>query len=354
MNRQSSLKRQRRAFTIIELLAAMLAATVLLAGLAASVSIATSLLDLQADEAVSDIDDELRNRIAMDLRHSTVLTDVSSSSVSLERVEPMSGLAEQITYTVSSSGLSRSTSQGATEVLDSRQPVLSIVADNYSVPSVALPKRVRWRATSTAVTDGSTSLTVGRPPGCVSGDLVLLCIAGKFGDSSINLPSGWNTIGDVKRSTLGQIVCYQYFSPANTSSVVITTPSSIPFSAIMLSISDAHPYNPVSFTSTESRFAWSILGPHPNALEPGVSNPSRMVLQILATEDEQWGLATFRMPSYVDAAHLIANPGSGRQTISQGVTLRNGIDTEMSASKVTFCSRLGNWVQTAVELEVAP
>ena len=67
--------RSAAGYTLIEMLAAMTAATLILASLATTVVVSTSLLEIPADDAQAWRDRDIADRIANDMRYSKSIDD---------------------------------------------------------------------------------------------------------------------------------------------------------------------------------------------------------------------------------------------------------------------------------------
>jgi hypothetical protein len=220
------------------------------------------------------------------------------------------------------------------------------------VPTIVQTKSTCLRSVSKVASSGSTNnLSINIPPDCVDGDLLLLCVSGRFASSGVNVSGGWSTIQDVSRSPMRQVVLYRYCVASDNTPVSITAMTPNVMAAVMLAISNAHPSNPISYSATANGYS-IIIGGLPNVLEPPTSNASRMLLQFVAAEGNQWPGATFALASYVDAAHNVAP--SGFETVSLGVAVRHGTYPGLSTTPSVSCASLGKWVHAAVEIEVAP
>ena len=121
--------------------------------------------------------------------------------------------------------------------------------------------------------------------------------------------------------------------------------------AVIVAISTAHPSSPVSYSNSAVGTGGFVAG-IPSVLEPATSNASRMLLQFVAAEGNQWPGSTFGLASYVDAAHSVASPSSS--PVSLGVAARHGIYRGLSQTPKVYFAGVGKWVQTAIEIEVAP
>ncbi len=351
--------RPRLAFTLIELVATMLSATILIVGLAGAVSVSAQLFDVEALDPLNPTlpelnASELNDRMAADLRYATSVQDNNGSSWILTRTAPESQVLEQVTYTADANGLSRQVNSGPVVVLQPAQPTVSQSIDSYSIPTPSPTKTVHCRGISKlASANATTSLNLPMPAGCVPGDLVLLCVSGKFASSAVNLsPSGWNTVRDTSQSSMRQVVYFRSYTAASPGPIEITITSSAALAAVAIGFSDAHPWNPIAFSDTRTGYAIPLLtATHPSALQPSVNNPSRGMIQFVSAENDQWEYHTFGMSTYVDVAHLLASPSS--QSVALGAAFRHGRDESVSTPRA-YCSKFGRWLQTAVGIEVAP
>ncbi len=344
--------RRRAAFTLLELVATLLSATVLLAGLASTVAVAVSLLDVPETQSHDALAQEIQDRIAMDLRYATSLTTPNSSTIALDRMGPVTAAPEQVTYAFGNAGLSRRVDSNPIARLDTGQAGFVASADNYVSPIITPAKSTCLRSVSKAASSGSTtSLSVDMPPGCINGDLLLLCVSGRFASSGVTAPSGWSTIRDTTRSPIRQVVFYRYCGVNDNAPVSITSSTSSPMAAVIMAISNVHPWNPVSYSNSATGYSFVVFGT-PSVLQPSTSSESRMLVQFVAAEGDQWPASTFGLASYVDTSHVVASPNSN--TVSLGAAMRHGIYSALSTTPKVYFAGLGRWVQTAVEIEVAP
>ncbi len=343
---------RRAAFTLLELVATLLSATVLLAGLASTVAVALSLLDVPETQSHDALTREIRDRMAMDLRYATSLTHPNSSTITLQRTGPVTALPEQVTYAFRNTGLSRQVNSNSSAALDTVPAGYVATADSYALPTMTPEKSTCLISVSKAASSGSTnSLAVTMPPGCSQGDLLLLCVSGRFASSNINVPGGWSTIRDVSRSPIRQVVLYRYCRANENSSVSMNSSTSSPMAAVLLAFSSAHPWTPVSYSNTDTGYSFVAFGT-PSVLQPSTSSASRMLVQFVAAEGDQWPASTFGLASFVDTAHVLASPSSN--SVSLGASLRHGIYPSLSTTPRVYFAGLGRWVHTAVEIDVAP
>ena len=156
--RQSRWMAERAGFTLLELVVALIAATVLTASLAATVLISTELLEVPPDEKAVWKDNAIQDRLASDLRFATSIDETPSEGFVISRPDPETGVMQDVTYTSYVDGLTRQVDSGPAIEFDPQSPTVTFQVDGYTAPTETGSNNVvRVRSTSHAESSGTDS-----------------------------------------------------------------------------------------------------------------------------------------------------------------------------------------------------
>lgn len=349
-------RRGKAGFTLLELVTAMLASTVLVASLAATVVISTELMKTppNAQEVWHDI--EIADRLANDLRYATDVNEAVGNEFEISKPNSTSGSSETANYESYLDGLTRRVGSGPLMNLDPVAPTYVFSVDGYSAPTYLPPDTyVRLRSSSTAVTPGTaSSVELDVPPGCKPGDLVLICISAKT-PSSINLSeSGWQSQRMLSWGDLRLFTTEKVFDRLWPDTITVSATPDAAIAATMLAFEDVRSSSPISWTDSAVGFAVSLLPEtHPTRLEPTTITSRDLNVQVFAAELDPWHDGTMGMAGYIDVVQATAATGdaSGQNTV--GVLIRNGGTPELSSSPRLLHQTSGVWLQRAFRVEVA-
>ena len=183
-------------FTLIELVASMTAASILVAGLASAMLITNrSLEDAATPVSRSELIATVADRIAKDSRYATAIQQVGQTITMTVPDRDADGFDESIIYASSVAGLTRSQAPHAMVTFLSGTPQLSMRVDGYTSPTQYVPptqvRLLGWTQMATTIRTWSTSVEV--PGGARSGDLLVLVT---LGDNSFVGPIGssWTAV----------------------------------------------------------------------------------------------------------------------------------------------------------------
>ncbi len=189
--RQSSF--DRHGFTLIELIAVMIASTVLLVSLASTVILSTRLLEAPPEDSQQWHDREIADRLAADLRYATDVNESFADGFGITKPNAVTGVSENAFYEACQAGLTRQIDSGPVIGLDTDVPGYQFAVDGYTASNDPTSGHVaRVRSSSSAATNwDSNDLPLDLPAGCQDGDLLLLVVAARSPWFLIG-PSDWN------------------------------------------------------------------------------------------------------------------------------------------------------------------
>lgn len=213
----------RHAYSLIELVASLVASTVIIVGLASAISISTQLLESPTNHDLSWRDREIADRLASDLRYATTIRNNYGNGFQITRPNPEKGSDQTVTYESYINGLTRQVSGVPTRVLDSDTPSYQSQVDGYSAATyVTDEKPVRVRSVSTAASDDVVSdLVIDTPPGYKANDLLLLCVSAKTPTYLSIAESGWQTLYELSRGDLRMTIAYRFYDVSYSSTTTV-------------------------------------------------------------------------------------------------------------------------------------
>ncbi len=348
----------RHAYSLIELVAALVASTVIIVGLASTISISTQLLESPINNDSSWRDREIADRLASDLRYATAIQDNDGFGFQITRPNPETGSDQTVTYESYLDGLTRQVSGVPAMVLDSDAPNFRTQVDGYSAPtSVTDEQPVRVRSVSTAAsTDVVSSLVIDTPPGCKANDLLLLCVSAKTPSSISFTQSGWQTLYDLSRGGLRMTIAYRFYDVSYSSTTNINADVASAMGGMVLSIENVstYTYPPISWSMTDGGYAlpWSE-STKPSPLEASAYTANELNLQIIAAEGHPWPNGSIGLASFVDVGQTDAAASDWFIRNSIAVVVRNDHSPSMSATPRVVYASVGNWLQAGIKLEAA-
>ncbi len=348
---------RRSGFTLLELITAMLASTVLVASLAATVVISTRLLETPPSDETVWHDRYLADRLASDLRYATSVQNDVGNGFQIIKPDPIDGSQQTVTYEAYIDGLTRQVDSGPVTNLDAVAPASQFVVDGYSAPTYTSPDTyVRVRSSSTAATPATAaSLDVDVPPGCKTGDLVLLCVSAKTPSSLGVSESGWQSLQLGSADDLRLFTFYRFYDTSWSPTITVSVSPDAAVAAAMVAIENVHPSSPIDWTGARAGYAFSFLPfLHPTPLESSGFNPRQLNVQIFAADFDPWYAGSLGLPGFVDAARTTASPGNAAFRNSIAITVRNGATPEFETTPRLLHRTSGFWFQAAARLEVAP
>ncbi|MGB7329214.1 MAG: prepilin-type N-terminal cleavage/methylation domain-containing protein [Rubripirellula sp.] len=346
--------RARQAFSLIELVVAMLAASILLASLAGSIAITSQLLE--PDELANQRrrETEINDRIANDLRYATQITPhASGDGFDVQRIDPFTQTIQSIRYDSSPNELTRTADNSPTITLNATIDSSAIIAapDTPSATTATGTGSPRLRSMTVASTSSSSSsLSLEVPAGVVSGDLILICVSAKSPSNiTISEAANWTTLQSMSNGYLMLHVAYRFYDANWPSTVVVATENDAQIASTMLAIQDVNFFGPVSWTaSRRNNSPFSDLSP--TSLEPESISDTDLNIQVFGADGSPWHTGTIGMASFSDVVQRRAGEGSFWFGNSVGATLRIGGSSDQESVPRMLHRSIGSWIQAAVIL----
>lgn len=344
---------RRAGFSLIELIVAMVATTVLVVALASCVVISTELLETPLQDADQQHDRLLADRLMADLRYATAVESEGGDSFRIARPDPLDGSTELIAYAGSMEGLTRQVDGGAAAIYDDEAPNHAFQLDQYSAPPrPAAERSVRLRGTSKASTLVlDSSLPISIPPGCVTDDLLLLCVAAKSPSMYWLSESGWQTVNAQGVDDLRMVVLYRFYDPSVPESVTVWVDALSSIAAVMLCIENVDRGDPISWLNDANGYSyWYAHGTHPRVRESSGISDAELNVQVFAGENVPWDPQALGVASFTDAAQETSGLALPLLDASVGVVIRSGPLPAMSTTPRLWQGSSGYWLQTGIHL----
>lgn len=346
----------RRGYSLIELVVAMIAATALVASLAATMLITTELLEVPPDNQTVWHDRAIADRLAADLRYANRIDESTAYGFNVTRPDPASGTPQNVTYQAYIDGLTRRVDGGPTITYDSQAPGLDFQVDGFSAATTgqATGDYVRLRSASTAKSSGTVaSIDVDIPPGCKAGDLLLLCMSAKTPNSVSVSQSGWQTLSTQGIDWLRLVSFYRSFDPSLPNQITINVAPDAAVAVAMVALEHADLSQPIDWSSTGSGYALSGHPPsHPTPLESAGFGAGQLNVQVFAADWAPWHEGSLGLPSFADACQATAATGDPFYENSIGIAIRSGPTATMSTTPRVWHQNSGSWLQTGLRVEV--
>lgn len=344
-------------FTLIELIAAMIASTVLLVALTATITMSNRLLEMPLEDRPEWHDRELADRLAADLRYATSIDDSSEDRFRITKPDPASGASETAVYDTYVNGLTRQVDSGPLISLDADSPSHQWMVDGYTAPTYVSSANVaRVRAVNSAATGGTAlSLQVDLPPGCRDGDLLLLAVAARSPWYATVSPNNWNFLEFRYVNGLQMAVMYQIHSSATAASATIFSFPDSAMAAAIVCIENVDVSNPIRWHGSSTGDAWAANpSTHPAPLETTEYETNQLNVQVFAAINDPWHPGTLGLASFTDVVQETAAPGLPSNQTSIGITVRNGATPNLTATPRVWHRSNGSWGQIALQVGAAP
>lgn len=344
---------RRSGFTFIEVIAAMVAASVLLVSLLATVSIATSMLEPTEDSAAQWADREIADRVSADLRYATSIDSSLSESFSIVRPSVSNGTLETVTYESYLDGLTRQIGTGTVIELDPVAPAYTFDVDGFSGAMAVTPslppqiRGVRQVASSGAV----TSLDFDLPTGSKYGDLLLVVVAFRSSSGPTLSGSGWSTDETLSSGTMSLWTFYQTHHsglPQTITADLGVNPGEI--AVVALAIDNVNPISPFGGSSHATGTAdASLPSTHPVPIHSGTVAETDLNIQIVAAEGSPFLTTTMGLSGFSESAQIIAAEGASGET-SLGITSRIGPVPSMTHRPRVWFHQSATWLQIGIRV----
>ena len=344
----------RDGYTLLELIGAMTAATVMLLVLGTSISVSTSLVEPTDEDGTLTRDRAIADRLSNDLRYATSIKTQSGYGIEVARPD-LQDASINLNYEAYLDGLVRQVSGGGAVTLDPVTPTVTHYVDGYSAPTAAASLHApRVVGVSSAVTDGTAANTVSIdvPTGAVPGDLLVLVSSYRNSPFLTPSTSGWRSV-ESQRNV--DVVIQVHFRVMSISTPITHSLSVLPgadAAIAMLGIEDAQSGSPFGWTGTGIGSA--IMGnssTYPVPLQnPGAIGASSLQLQFFGQSGSPWPQHTLGIASFADCIQLTGSSGTDGE-VSLGVAMRNGAMPALTNSSRVWQAQSGNWVSAAAQIE---
>jgi hypothetical protein len=344
-------------FTLIELIAAMTASTVLLVALTATITMSSRLLEMPLADGPQWHDREIADRLAADLRYATSIHDTHEYGFRITKPAISAGVREHAVYDASVNGLTRQVDNGPVINLDAEPPSGQWMVDGYTAPTyVASANVARVRSVNATATGGTDySLQVDLPPGCQDGDLLLLAVAALSPWYTDVSPNNWNFLAFRYINGLQMVVMYQIYSAATASPVTILAFPDSAMAAAIVCVENVDVSDPIRWHASNSGYSWSASpNTHPAALEATEYETNQLNVQVFAAIGDPWHAGTLGLASFTDVARETAAAGLTANQTSIAITVRNGATPKLTTTPRVWHQEDGSWGQIALQVGAAP
>ncbi|MCS7467566.1 prepilin-type N-terminal cleavage/methylation domain-containing protein [Stieleria sp. ICT_E10.1] len=345
---------ERGGYTLIEMIAAMAAASLLMLGLAASVVISTSLVEPNDEDGHRIRDRVIVDRLQHDLRYATNIDSTSGYGISIERSD-LANQPQSLQYDAYIDGLMRNVSGGTSIQLDPLAPTVSHYVDGHTAPT-SNPDvwRPRIRDVSTAVTSGSStsSLTIQIPDAARPGDLLLLVVSSRNAFFVNPSPGDWQYLDFAFNTGILLEVHGQWMNTSTPDNYLLNFFWDGDVVAAVLVIEHANGSWPFGWSG--SSFGTSINGntsTYPRPLENTDTIGERTLnLQLIASTGAPSPQTSLGIASFSECVNEVGSPGtSGECTL--GIAFRTGPMPPLMTSPRVLHQQSANWTTIAIEVE---
>lgn len=345
----------RIAFTLLELITAMLASTALVVALAATLAISTHMLQTPPDDRATWRDENISDRIARDLRFATQVREVPNG---FEVTAPRSsdGLLRKVAYESSVNGITRQVDGQSAFALESQQAKFVLDVDGYSPPTNPTPDRyVRVRSVTTAANDTlDTSWVLDVPPGTQAGDLVLLCVSARSLPKLSLSESGWRVLNVNRIERLRLLIAYKVFSDDSESSLLLSSPANSSIAAALLTFENVDTGSPFAWSAGRSGYAYASSSiTFPTILESSDMEERQLNLQVFAAEGDPWHDGALGLAGFAEVLQVTAMSTNSSYSNTLSIAVRNGPTPAMSSIPRTNHQSNGYWLQSSATVELS-
>lgn len=339
-------------FTMIELVAAMIAASVLIAGLASAMLVTNrSLEDAATPVNRAGLIETVADRIAEDARYASAIQQVGQTISLTVPDRDGDGFDESIVYRSSATGLTRTQSPHPAVTFLSGTPSLAMRVDGYTSPTQTVPptqvRLLGW--TQMATTNRTWTTSVEVPGGARAGDLLVMVTAGD--DSTIGpWGGGWSAIEYHEANNLFIGV---FTRVATTTELTNQTIFAYSFNSNSIA-AVVHCFNGDGRTMFDDNVLTSGGNANPGT-GSGIPQPPQistipehaMNLQILAIEQDPFALNSSGLTGFSDVG-LATATSSGNAQLTLVTAIRNGKYTSSTPSAYHLVNQ-AEWSQVAMQ-----
>ena len=350
--RSSSARREYSGFTLIELVAAMIAASVLVAGLASAMLVTNrSLEDAATPINRAGLVETVADRIAEDTRYAIAIQQVGQTISLTVPDRDGDGFDESIVYGSSAAGLTRAQALHPTVTFLSGTPSIAMRVDGYTSPTQTVPptqvRLLGW--TQMATTNRTWTTSVEVPGGARAGDLLVMVTVGD--DSTVGpWGGGWTAI---KYHEANKLFVAVFTRVATTTELTNQTIFAYSFNSSSIA-AIVHCFSGDGRTTFDDNVSTSGGNANqgtgsgiPRPLQVSTVPDHAMNLQILAIEQDPFALNSSGLTGFSDVG-IVTATSSGNAQLTLITAIRNGKYTSSTPSAYGLISQ-AKWAQVALQ-----
>ncbi|MEM9825957.1 MAG: hypothetical protein AAF958_05185 [Planctomycetota bacterium] len=343
---------RRHGLTLVELIASLLSASVLMVGLASTMAIATRMMDDSPMDASEESHRAMERRIGLDLVHATAIVPQSGQRYRIT-VPGAGGTSQDVVYQTSSGSLTRTVDGGVAQVLHESAALTLTSGHRWtaSVDNPSQPRTLRSRASSIAQAASSTSLRVDYPEQTQAGEWMILTVASR--DTGSMSVANWTNLRDAY-ATHGRLsVWFKKKGLLDThADVVLNSGVNQPIAAAIVAFDDGSSFWPVH-QSTQS-IGLGLAGnaaTWPRMIDPADVQSHHFNVQIFAATGDPWSDTRVRLAAANQRVNLRSGGNSG---VSLLVMTRHGPTPNVPGFDTLPHDADEDWIQVGIALGDSP
>lgn len=350
----SSPSRLRRGMTLIELIIALVSATLLTASLASIALIASRLLEQPMSDRRLSEQAFVTQRVEDDVRYATSVNLNSGYGITLVRPDLASGADETIVYgnPYSGSGLTRRAGAQSSQTIDATANVSLQSVDGYSAATSTAapsrPRRVRIESTRTNAIDHEKDMTIAVPSTTDSDDWLLLFVVSESQNEPTISDSNWQSFRNLENGSLRLNVFIRQPS-SSVSDALVTFSERTDAAAIVLAVDDEGSYWAVrnhTYASGNAFGSDATTWAGPVAVSD--TQDQDLNLQIFATTGEPWPTDTLGLAGLVEVDRHSSETGNAG--VCMVVSARTGPLSNPSLGMTIETDSNSNWLALGMAL----
>ncbi|OYP37278.1 type II secretion system protein J [Rhodopirellula sp. MGV] len=349
------MRRRPNAFTLIELLSAMTAATVLMLTLASSIVIASKVVDAAGENSHDHQVRLLTARLQSDLRYANEFSVTGPAGARLQTLDGQ-GVSRLIEYQGNTEGVYRNVGGRTQRLAAGIVSAANYVDSTPAVESQSVRTRPRIRDVSSAQSDGSiaSALTIDVPAGAQEGDLLLLVCGFKNTFDVYPYSTVWVRSHYTAGTSIGLSVDSRRMESTTPSRLTVGYLPYGDVAAVMIAIEDARVGWPFGWAGADYGEAnISNSASMPAVIEnTGTISEETLNLNLFAVQGYQFYRGTTQLPGFTEAVIETGSPWTyGACTLA--ATFRTG---PLDETPWPFRVPLGDstdWVSLGIEVNGA-
>lgn len=343
----------RFGYTMIEVIAAMAASSLLLLALASSVAISTSLVEPTLQSEGQQRDRMIFDRLSHDLRYANAISSASEYSFTIGRHD-LSDVLQTLTYEAYDEGLTRRVDDADAIQLEATTPAISHFVDGYSAPTPfyqVLPPRIRDVSTAETGSNPASSMTIDVPDAALPGDLLILAIAYRNSFYAFPNSSDWDLQSFRFNTDIALVVYWQLMDSSTAAAETLSFNYDGDVTASMLALENANVDSP--FLWLGSATGTSTIGnaaTFPQPLEnTGATGIKSLSLQLFAAAGSPTPQTSLGVASLSDCVNLVGSRWSDGEC-ALGIGFRTGPIPSLSSVPHVLHQQSAHWVTIGIEI----